>query len=118
MVVEQFEIEDEEEDVRIEDAIERVRSEAVSGIEEERWREEMRRKKRPCCLHVEVALDEDKLDLVIGLKPTRLLPIGLDVCRVQDGLHLRVHRPPASSQPMASASWGLRIASHPTWSEK
>ena len=116
--MEQFEIEDEEEDVRIEDAIERVRSEAVSGIEEERWREEMRRKKRPSCLHVEVALDEDKPDLVIGLKPTRLLPIGLDVCRVQDGLHLRVHRPPASSQPMASASSGLRIASHPTWSEK
>ena len=71
LVVEQFEIEDEEEDVRIEDAIERVRSEAVSGIEEERWREEMRRKKRPSCLHVEVALDEDKPDLAIGLKPTR-----------------------------------------------
>ena len=32
MVVEQFELEDEEEDMRIEDAIERVRSEAVSGI--------------------------------------------------------------------------------------
>ena len=74
LVVEQFEIEEEEEDVRIEDAIERVRSEAVSGIEEERWREEMRRKKRkkrPSCLHVEAALDEDKPDLHIGLKPTR-----------------------------------------------
>ena len=68
--MEQFEIEDEEEDVRIEDAIERVRSEAVSGIEEERWREEMRRKKRPSCLHVEVAFHEDKPDLVIGLKLT------------------------------------------------
>ena len=32
MDVEQFEIEDEEEDMRIEDALERVRSEAVSGI--------------------------------------------------------------------------------------
>ena len=32
MVVEQFELEDEEEDMRIEDALERVRSEAVSGI--------------------------------------------------------------------------------------
>ena len=104
--------------MRIEDGIERVRSEAVSGIEEERWREEMRRKKRPSCPHVEVALDEDKPDLVIGLKPTWLPPIGVDVCRVQDGLHLRVHRPPAPSQPMASASWGLRIASHPTWGEK
>ena len=29
-----------------------------------------KRKKRPSCLHVEVALDEDKLDLAIGLKPT------------------------------------------------
>ena len=43
----------------------------MSGIEEERWREEMRRKKRTSCLHVEVALDEDKPDLAIGLKPTR-----------------------------------------------
>ena len=77
-----------------------------------------KRKKRPSCLHVEVALDEDKPDLAIGLKPTRQLPIGLDVCRVQDGLHPRVHRPPASSQPMASASWGLRVASHPTWGGK
>ena len=77
-----------------------------------------KRKKRPSCLHVEAALDEDKPDLHIGLKPTRELSIGLDVCRVQDGLQLRVQRPPASSQPMASASSGLRIASHPTWGEK
>ena len=54
-----------------------------------------KRKKRPSCLHVEAALDEDKPDLAIGLKPTRELPIGLDVCRVQDGLQLRVHRPPS-----------------------
>ena len=69
----------------------------------------MRRKKRPSCLHVEVAFQEDKPDLAIGLKPTRQLPIGLDVCRVQDGLHLRVHRPPAS---LAANGLGLFRLAH------